>query len=64
MGSVDSKKAMWIGFGAANAWQLSIEIQDAFSTEWGFSLTDLAANIGGSLIYIAQEYLWKDQRLT
>ncbi len=61
---VDDKKAMWIGFGAANAWQLSIEIQDAFSERWGFSLTDLAANIGGSLIYIAQEYLWQDQRFT
>lgn len=54
--------AMWAGVGVAQAYQLLIEIQDGFSAEWGFSWTDIAANVSGSLIYAAQHYAWGEQR--
>lgn len=37
-------------------------MQDGFSDEWGFSLSDIAANLTGSLLFVAQQYGWGDQR--
>lgn len=54
--------AMWSGVGVAQAYQLVIEIQDGFSSEWGFSLTDVGANLAGSALYVGQHYLWGEQR--
>ena len=57
------KKAAWLGFGVAQMWQLAIEFQDAFSAKWGFSLSDVAANIGGAGWNLWQEYAWGEQRI-
>jgi hypothetical protein len=54
--------ALWTSVGVAQAYQLAIEIQDAFSAKWGFSWSDIGANLGGSLLYVGQQYLWKEQR--
>lgn len=59
---VSHKHAPWIGMLVGNLWQLSIEINDGFSREWGFSWTDIAANLTGSAIFGLQQYLWDDQR--
>ena len=59
---VDKKHAPWIGMLAGNIWQLSIEINDGFSSEWGFSWPDIAANMTGSAIFGIQQYLWGEQR--
>ncbi len=40
-----------------------IEILDGFSSKWGASWGDLAANAGGTLLFVGQEYLWKEQRI-
>lgn len=61
---VKPNTSAWLGFAFANLWQLSIELQDGFSPKWGFSWTDIAANLSGSLLYIGQHYLWNDQRFT
>lgn len=40
-----------------------IEIQDAYSAQWGFSLGDMAANVGGAGLYVLQETGWQEQRI-
>ena len=61
---VKEKKAIWFGGALGFAYQSGLEILDGFSSGWGFSWSDVAANAGGSLLCIAQELLWKEQRIT
>lgn len=60
---VSERHAPWIGALYGNAWQLSIEMQDAFSKKWGFSFSDIAANLSGSLLFLSQQYLWHEQKI-
>ncbi|SDS55134.1 Predicted lipoprotein [Formosa sp. Hel1_31_208] len=49
-----------LGFGFLTA----VEMFDGFSSEWGFSWSDMAANGLGTGLYIGQELLWEEQRVT
>ena len=40
-----------------------IEIQDGFSSEWGFSMGDMAANVAGAASFVSQELAWNEQRI-
>lgn len=60
---VDSKKSAWFGGSLGLAYLTGIEILDGLSEEWGFSWGDMAANTTGSGVYIAQELIWKEQRI-
>lgn len=60
---LNPKKSAWLGGISGVAYQSIIEIQDGFSSEWGFSWGDMAANVTGSALYVAQELLWQEQRL-
>ncbi|WP_047551616.1 DUF2279 domain-containing protein [Psychroserpens sp. Hel_I_66] len=42
----------------------AVEIFDGYSKEWGFSWTDMAANAAGTGLYLGQELLWDEQRIT
>lgn len=42
----------------------AVEILDGFSKEWGFSWGDVMANGIGTGLYIGQELLWEEQRMT
>jgi uncharacterized protein YfiM (DUF2279 family) len=42
----------------------AVEILDGFSSEWGASWGDIAANAAGTGLLIGQELLWKEQRIT
>lgn len=55
--------AVWLGGASAMAFQSIIELQDAYSVEWGFSWSDMAANALGAGAYVSQELLWQEQRL-
>ncbi len=55
--------ARYAALGVANLLQATIEVMDGFSTEWGFSLTDMGANLTGSLFFTAQDLLWQEQRV-
>ena len=57
------RKAAIYGAGMGIAYEGVIEILDGFSTKWGFSLGDMAANTSGSLLYATQEYAWGEQRI-
>lgn len=58
-----NKHAAWTGFGVGVGYQLSFELLDAHSSEWGFSWSDIGANVLGSSVYLAQQLTWKEQRI-
>lgn len=60
---VNDRSSIWIGAGMASAFQLTVEILDAHSAEWGFSWKDVAANTGGAALFALQQSLWKEQRI-
>lgn len=60
---VSQRKAAWGGFLTGTSFQLTIEILDGFSSEWGFSPGDFTANEIGAGMLIAQEYAWREQRI-
>lgn len=41
----------------------AVEILDGYSTEWGFSWSDVGANALGTGLYVGQELLWEEQRI-
>lgn len=41
-----------------------VEVFDGFSQEWGASTGDMIANVSGTALYVSQELLWKEQRIT
>jgi uncharacterized protein YfiM (DUF2279 family) len=41
-----------------------VEVLDGYSAEWGFSWSDMAANAAGTGLYVGQELLWDEQRIT
>ncbi|MGH2647156.1 MAG: DUF2279 domain-containing protein [Ginsengibacter sp.] len=57
------KERIWIGGLSGVAYQSIIEVLDGFSSQYGFSPGDFAANIVGSATFIAQEFAWDDQRI-
>lgn len=54
----------WIGFGYSLGYQMTLEMLDAYSAEWGFSWCDAGANLVGSASYLGQQLLWKEQKIT
>lgn len=58
------KPAAWVGFGAGMVFQGTIEVLDGFSSQWGASVGDVVANTAGSGLFLAQEMLWEEQRIS
>lgn len=56
------KKAVFLSGGIAWTYQLSVEILDGFSAQWGFSWADLTANTAGAGLFIGQQLGWDEQR--
>ncbi|NML21464.1 DUF2279 domain-containing protein [Pseudoflavitalea sp. G-6-1-2] len=60
---LNRRKSAWLGGLSAMAYQSVIEIQDGYSSEWGFSWGDMAANSLGAATFVAQELHWNTQRI-
>lgn len=60
---VPEKKALWFGGLYGSFFLTTIEILDGFSEEWGASWGDLIANTSGTMLFIGQELLFKEQRV-
>ncbi|MCB0669560.1 MAG: DUF2279 domain-containing protein, partial [Saprospiraceae bacterium] len=60
---INEKKSRWLAAGLGLFYQSTIEFFDAYSERWGFSIYDMAFNIGGTGIFFVQEQLWNDQRI-
>ncbi|MBC7452049.1 MAG: DUF2279 domain-containing protein [Cytophagales bacterium] len=57
------KKAIWYGAATGLLFQTNIEIFDGFSSEWGFSVGDMTANILGSTLLVSQYLAWNEIRI-
>jgi hypothetical protein len=57
-------KSIIVGAVCGSLFQTTIEVMDGFSTEWGFSFSDMAANTAGIGLYALQQKYWKDQRIS
>jgi len=60
---IENKKAIWYGGTTGLIYLTTIEILDAFSTEWGFSWGDMIANTTGAALFMGQEFAWNEQRI-
>ncbi len=58
---LDKKRALLYGGPAGLIFQTPIEIFDGLYEGWGFSWSDMAANIFGSLLFVTQEALFDEQ---
>ncbi len=41
----------------------AVEVMDGYSSNWGASIGDVAANASGTALYVSQELLWNEQRI-
>jgi hypothetical protein len=55
--------ARYTALGVANLLQGTIEVLDGYSAEWGFSWSDMGANLSGSLLFTVQDIAWQEQRI-
>jgi hypothetical protein len=60
---LDNKRAVWTGMAAGTVLQGTLELLDGFSTAWGFSWSDIAANTVGCAAFGVQQAVWNDQRI-
>lgn len=73
LGSLGKNVLQWSGvsrknqliYGATQGFVFlsAVEIMDGYSSKWGASMGDVAANFGGTALYVGQELLWKEQRI-
>ena len=59
----DRRKGALAGSLSAVGFMTTIELLDGFSSEWGWSWSDMATNVGGSGLYLFQELAWGEQRI-
>lgn len=57
------RRSAMMGAGISFFYLTGVEVLDGFSTEWGFSWMDQAANAGGVALFLAQDLGWHEQRI-
>lgn len=57
------KKAIWTGVATSLLFQTTIEVMDGFSTNWGFSWSDIGGNFVGAGLFATQQLIWQEQRI-
>jgi hypothetical protein len=58
------KEQLIYGAGIGFAFLTAVETLDGFSSQWGASPGDIIANALGTALYVSQELLWNEQRIT
>lgn len=61
---VSEKKSILYGGSLGFFYMSAIEIFDGYSSGWGFSWSDMAANVLGSGLFMGQQALWGEQRMS
>ena len=61
---LDETRSIWFGGTLGLAFLTTVEVFDGLSSEWGFSWGDMAANTLGAGLFIGQQFLWHEQRIT
>ncbi len=57
------KSQILYGATSGFAFLTAVEVLDGYSSQWGFSWGDIAANASGAALLVGQELLWKEQRI-
>ena len=52
------------GAGLGFAFLTAVEVLDGYSDEWGASSGDIIANASGTALYVSQQLIWNEQRIT
>lgn len=60
---VSKRNQLYYGATMGLAFLSVVEVFDGYSSRWGFSYSDMIANVSGTGLYISQELLWKEQRI-
>jgi len=60
---VSSEKSLLIGSAVSFGYLATFEVLDGFSSDWGFSWSDVAANTLGVGLFAVQEHYWNEQRI-
>ena len=60
---MNRKAATWTTAGLGLLYQTTVEMLDAYSTRWGFSIYDMAYNVAGVALFTGQELGWHTQRI-
>ncbi len=60
----DEKKSLIYGGPLGLAFLTTVELFDGLSTGWGFSWGDMAANAVGTALFMGQQALWHEQRIS
>ena len=58
------KKQLLYGAGLGFAFLTAVEVLDGYSSQWGASSGDVIANASGTALYLSQELIWHEQRIT
>ena len=60
---LDEDNSILVGAICGSLFQSTIEVMDGFSEQWGFSLSDMAANVAGVSTFVVQQKVWGEQRI-
>lgn len=60
----NKKNQLLYGAGLGFAFLTAVEVFDGYSSQWGASSGDIIANASGTVLYVSQELIWKEQRIT
>lgn len=60
---LSENKSIITGIVLGSLFQSTIEVMDGFSDKWGFSVPDIAFNIGGIGAFALQQKYWGEQRI-
>lgn len=73
LGSFGQQTLAWSGMSEKNqliygstlglAFMSVVEVMDGYSSNWGASLGDVAANVTGTALFVSQQLAWKEQRI-
>ena len=60
---MNEQNAIWLASGLGLFYQSTIEMFDAYSSRWGFSIPDMIYNVAGAALFAGQQFAWSDQRI-
>ncbi len=60
---ISQTKSVFIGASIGLGYQTTLEIFDGYSSDWGFSWYDMAANGIGAGLFIGQELIFQEERI-
>lgn len=74
LGRLSSEMLKWSGLskrkqllyvsGVGFVFLTAVEVLDGYSSQWGASTGDIIANASGTALYVSQELIWNEQRIS